>query len=131
MRLSHLLLTALLLTAPLACSRDDPAATVKTFLTAVEEKDVEKAFGLFSRDSQKALQAYVDQAKLKSQGGDPRKEVLAEAMGAGLQRKILAVEVLKQDETSATVKMTDSNYQTQQMRLVKEDGAWRLTLETP
>jgi hypothetical protein len=119
MRKLFLFLPCLLLAA--ACLASGPEATVKRFYSAMEDGEVEKASGLISSrivgllGEDKMRKALSEQAlEIKRKGGI--KSITIDDME----------EVGEIAEGKVTITFGDGSTKTEDVKLVKEDGKWKL-----
>ena len=115
------------LVATVSCRNDDPESAARAFVDAVQRQDHDAVYRTLSRDGRRMVDDAV--AAAPASAGDPRAAAFRDLFAERAQRRILGVEVVRQDGTTAVVKLTDTNYQAQEVRWVKEDGTWRLSLQ--
>jgi limonene-1,2-epoxide hydrolase len=110
-----------------ACRRDDPVSAARAFLDAVQRQDHAAVYGALAAPGRRAVDDAV--AAAPAVAGNPRAAAFQELFQQGAGRRVLAVELVRRDGDNAVVKLTDTNYQPQEVRLVKEDGTWRISLQ--
>jgi hypothetical protein len=101
----------------------------RRFVSGVQAGDVDGAWALLSRPTQTALTRYVDHqrelgAKLPE---DPRRALLGDAK---LAQPIDALTV-KEPGQQRTVLSVTAGGVTQDVTMIQEDGAWRISLTVP
>ena len=110
---------------------DDPAETYRDFAAAEAQGQYSAAWSLLSSATQKEL---TDQAKAiaKARGQTAPEDGRELAFAGSLQytREITAVDVQSRSGDQATVVVTADGGATQPIRLVREQGVWRVDLTT-
>lgn len=119
-------ISLLLLLSACPPSQSGPEPAFRRFVTAVQSGDVDGAWALLSHGTQEALTSYVErQRELGAKiPGDPRQAVLGDAK---LAQPIESLSIKEPGEDRAVLTVTAGGV-TQDVTMVKEDGAWRLSL---
>jgi hypothetical protein len=124
--MKRLSLALLLLLSACPPSQSGPEAVFRRFVTGVQNGDVDGAWSLLSHGTQEALTSYVQhQRELGAKvPDDPRQAVLGDAK---LAQPIEDLTV-KQAGEERTVLSVKAGGVTNDVTMVKEDGAWRISL---
>jgi len=126
-----LALSALLLAA---CAPRDPPpdAIYRAFVRAAVERDGEAGWALLSRASRARLE---DRARSAAAGAPgvlaPAGPRLLFGDAAVAVRPVKVIDVLRADAQEAVLRVVDAGGATAELRLVREDGAWKVDLRDP
>lgn len=121
------LLSVLLLAAAPSSSPED---TFRHFVDKVRAGDVDAAWKLLSKRSQDRLTELVRQHSAASEGKVPNDPKQVGLGHADLVRPIDRIERLAEEGDRVTIRVV-SEGDSQEVVLLREDGAWRVELATP
>jgi len=113
--------------------RDDakPEAALQNFLTALRRADGEATWNALSKQSRSGLEAFWQAKAPAGSASRPVKEVLFESGLMRTMREVVRVEVVTQSGGKAVLELVDDADEKQQLRLVLEDGSWKIDLDLP
>ena len=127
-----LLLLAVVGLAPAAC-RDEarPESALQVFLSALRRSDTEATWNAFSKKTRADLEAFWQAKAPPGSAGRPVREVLFESGLVRGMREVVRVDVITQSGGKAVLELVDDNDEKQQLRMVLEDGGWKVDFDLP
>ncbi len=130
--LAALLLGALALALVVGC-RDDsrPEPALQNFLSALRRGDTDATWACFSKQTQSGLEAFWQAKAPPGAASRPVKDVLFENGLVRAMREVVRIEVLTQSGGKAVLEIVDDSDEKQQLRMVLEDGRWKIDLDLP
>lgn len=113
--------------------RDDarPETALQSFLSALRRGDTEATWNAFSKQTQSGLEAFWQAKAPPGSAGRPVKEALFESGLVRTMREVVRVEVLTQSGGKAVLEIVDDADEKQQLRMVLEEGRWKVDLDLP
>ncbi|MBN2357826.1 MAG: DUF4878 domain-containing protein [Deltaproteobacteria bacterium] len=130
--LPSLLLAVVGLALAVGCrGGSDPEAALQGFLSALRRGDAEAAWNGFSRQTRDGLEAFWQAKAPPGSARRPVKEVLFESGLVRTMREVVRVEVITQSGGKAVLELIDDADEKQQLRMVLEDGGWKVDLDLP
>jgi hypothetical protein len=106
---------------------DDPVEAYQAFVKSVQKGEAKAAWGFLSTATRAEVEAHTHALAIASDGGvrdDP-----GALLFASLQRPeaVSEISLERRDDSVATVRVSTAS-QTAEVRLVKEEGAWKVDL---
>jgi hypothetical protein len=108
-----------------------PETALQSFLSALRRGDTEATWNAFSKQTQTGLEAFWQTKAPPGSAGRPVKEMLFESGLVRTMREVVRVEVLTQSGGKAVLEIVDEADEKQQLRMVLEDGSWKVDLDLP
>lgn len=117
-----------------ACKAEEPApvVAVRTFIDAVQSRNSTRVLPLLSNRLRAELEAAAGKAS-DQVGGRAAFEAaqMLELVGVDMLFSVRGVEIVRQDETSATVQVRGDGDVVHMFELTLEDGTWRIHVPPP
>jgi len=113
--------------------RDDmrPEAALQSFLSALRRGDTEATWNSFSKQTRDGLEAFWQAKAPPGSARRPVKDALFESGLVRNLREVVRVEVITQSGGKAVLELVDDTDEKQQLRMVLEDGGWKVDFDLP